>query len=237
MAQEFLPGRVAAVRPLAAEIINVTIAAEALLGVAFEPGADILIRFRGADETAVERRYSIWQHSAAAGTLDICVVQHRLGPGSRWAGACAVGAGLEIAPSRALPIALDRAADAHVLFGDETSIAAAEALIGSLPGDAAVQAYFEVDSPARRWPQRALARPDRVDWVERSGRPGSALLSRLAGQDLPAATGVCAYVTGEAWLCATLHRHLVRERGFPAAAVRAMPYWKQSPRATAALAR
>ena len=35
-----------------------------------------------------------------------------------------------------------------------------------------------------------------------------------------------AYVTGEAWLCAMVHAHLVRDRGFPAGAVRAMPYWK-----------
>jgi NADPH-dependent ferric siderophore reductase len=33
-------------------------------------------------------------------------------------------------------------------------------------------------------------------------------------------------VTGEAWLCAMVQAHLVRDRGFAAGAVRAMPYWK-----------
>jgi NADPH-dependent ferric siderophore reductase len=34
-------------------------------------------------------------------------------------------------------------------------------------------------------------------------------------------------LTGEAWLCAVVYAHLLRERGFSAGAVRAMPYWKR----------
>jgi NADPH-dependent ferric siderophore reductase len=57
-------------------------------------------------------------------------------------------------------------------------------------------------------------------------RPGSALVSWLARQSFPSANSSIAYVTGEAWLCAMVHAHLMRDRCFPVGAVRAMPYWK-----------
>jgi NADPH-dependent ferric siderophore reductase len=160
----------------------------------------------------------------------LCVVLHGLGPGSRWAARCAVGDPVEISRSRALPIALDRSAEAHLLFGDETSIASAEALIRALPAEAVLLACFEVTSMECRWPKPEVARPEKVRWVHRAGRPGSALVSWLARQSLPAANSTTAYVTGEAWLCAMVHAHLVRDRGFPTGAVRAMPYWKTKSR-------
>jgi NADPH-dependent ferric siderophore reductase len=89
-----------------------------------------------------------------------------------------------------------------------------------------VLACFEVASMDHRWPEPELTRPEKVRWVARAGRPGSALLSWLARRSLSSTNSTTAYVTGEAWLCAMVHAHLVRERGFPAGAVRAMPYWK-----------
>jgi NADPH-dependent ferric siderophore reductase len=133
---------------------------------------------------------------------------------------------VDISRSRALPIALDRSAQAHLLLGDETSIASADALIRALQVEAVVVACFEVASMDYRWPKPELARPENIRWVDRAGRPGSALVSWLARQSLPFVNSSTAYVTGEAWLCAIVHAHLVRDRGFPAGAVRAMPYWK-----------
>ena len=224
MAERFEAGCVSAARELSSGVKNVTIAAESLKGFAFEPGADVAIRLPREDGGADERRYSVWKSSAEAGTFDVCVVQHKLGPGSRWAAQCAVGDPVEIERSRAIPIALDRLAAAHVLLGDETSIASAEALIRALPAEAVVLAYFEVACLEHRWHDPELVRAEQVHWVERVGRPGSAILARLAKQSLPPANGTTIYVTGEAWLCATVHTHVVRERGFRSA--RAMPYWK-----------
>ena len=87
-------------------------------------------------------------------------------------------------------------------------------------------ACFEVASIDHRWPDAELARPEKVRWVARAGRPGSTLLSWLAGQSLSSTNSTTAYVTGEAWLCAMVHAHLVRGRGFPTGAVRTRPYWK-----------
>jgi NADPH-dependent ferric siderophore reductase len=231
MADGFEAGRVFATRLLCSQIRNVTIAADSLVGFAFEPGADVVIRFSLGDGSADERHYSVWKSSAEAGTFDLCVVLHGLGPGSRWAARCAVGDPVEICCSSALPIALDRSVDAHLFFGDETSIASAEALTRALPAEAIVLACFEVASIDHRWPEPEVARPEDVRWVDRVGRPGSALVSWLARQSLPSANSTTAYVTGEAWLCAMVHAHLVRDRGFPAGAVRAMPYWKTRSRA------
>jgi NADPH-dependent ferric siderophore reductase len=219
-------GRVGAARYLSPGFRALTIAAESPAGLAFEPGADVAVRLPLADGSADERRYSVWKSSAAAGTFDVCVVQHGLGPGSRWAGQCAVGDRVEFAPSRALPIALDRSAETHLFIGDETSVASAEALIRALPAQARVHAWFEVASSDYRWPASELLRPDAVDWVARDGRPGAGLVARLARETLPPASGTTMYVTGEAWLCAMIHAHVVRQRGVPPAAVRAMPYWK-----------
>jgi len=203
---------------MSSQVRNVTIAAESLAGFAFEPGADVAIRLPRGDGGADERHYSVWK-STAEGKFDLCVVLHGLGPGSQWAARCAVGDPVEISRSRALPIALGRSVEAHLLFGDETSIASAEALIRALPAEAVVLACFEVASMDRRWPDPEVARPEAVRWVDRAGRPGSALVSWLARQSLPSANSVTAYVTGEAWLCAMVHAHLVRDRGFPTGAV------------------
>jgi NADPH-dependent ferric siderophore reductase len=229
MLQGFEAGRVSGARLLSLKVRNVTIAAESLASFVFEPGADVTIRVPCDEAGADERHYSVWK-STVEGTVDLCVVLHGLGPGSRWAARCAIGDTVEISRSCALPIALDRSVEAHLFFGDETSIASADALIRALPAEAVVLACFEVASTHYRWPEPEVARPEGIRWVDRAGRPGSALVSWLTRQSFPSAKSTTAYVTGEAWLCAMVQAHLVRDRGFPARAVRAMPYWKTKSR-------
>jgi NADPH-dependent ferric siderophore reductase len=96
-------------------------------------------------------------------------------------------------------------------------------MIRALPAEAVVLACFEVASTDHRWPQAEVTGSESIRWVDRAGRPGSALVSWLECQSLPSANATTAYVTGEAWLCAMVHAHLLRDRGFPTEAVRAMP--------------
>jgi NADPH-dependent ferric siderophore reductase len=229
MPQEFEAGRVCAVRLLCPQIKNITISAEPLGGFAFEPGAEVTIRLPPEGGSADERHYSVWK-STARGEFEVCIVLHGLGPGSRWATQCAVGDTVEISRSRVLPIALDRSTEAHLFFGDEPSLASADAMMRALSADTVVFAGFEISSIERRWPDSEFFRPKAVRWIDRVGRAGSALVAWLARQSFPSAQSTTAYVTGEAWLCAIVHAHLVRERGFPARAVRAMPYWKSRSR-------
>jgi len=225
MPQIFADGRVCATRLLCPQIRNITIAAEVLAGFAFDPGADVTLRLPPLAGSADERHYSVWK-STAHGEFDVCVVLHGLGPGSRWATQCAVGDTVEISRSHVLPIALDRSTKAHLFVGDETSIASADAMMRALPADAVVFACFEISSIDCRWPDSEIFRPHAVRWIDRAGRAGSALVAWLANQSFPAPNSTTAYVTGEAWLCAMVHAHLVRERDLPPRAVRAMPYWK-----------
>ena len=109
----------------------------------------------GGDGIADERHYSVWK-STAEGRVDLCVTLHGLGPGSRWASRCAVGNPVEISRSNVLSIALDRSTETHLFFGDETSIAAAEAMIRALPAETVVLACFEAASTDHRWPQAEL---------------------------------------------------------------------------------
>jgi NADPH-dependent ferric siderophore reductase len=218
--------RVAAARYLAPEIRHVAIASGAL-STSLPAGAEVALRLPPENERFEERHYSVWRSDAAKGTLDVCVVLHGLGPGSRWAARCAAGDDLEISLPRALPIALDGSAREHVFLGDETSIASTDALMRALPAGAPRLACFELASPDRRWPDGELADPAAVRWLPSGARPGAALLAWLESARLPPSAETTAYVTGEAWLCAAVQSRLVRERGFAPRSVRAHPYWKR----------
>jgi NADPH-dependent ferric siderophore reductase len=91
MPQGFEVCRVSAVRLMSSQVRNVTLAAKSLAGFAFEPGADVAIRLPRGDGGTDERHYSVWK-STVEGKFDLCVVLHGLGPGSRWAARCVVGA-------------------------------------------------------------------------------------------------------------------------------------------------
>ncbi|HKC26318.1 MAG TPA: siderophore-interacting protein [Thermoanaerobaculia bacterium] len=195
------------------------------------PGAEAALRIPSDGGGFEERHYSVWRSDAAKGTLDVCVVLHGLGAGSRWAARCRAGDELELSLPRALPIALDDSAREHVFLGDETSIASADALMRALPAGAPRLACFELGSGDRRWPDAELADPAAVRWLACGARPGAALLAWLESAELPPPSETTAYVTGEAWLCAVVQSSLVRERRFSPRSVRAFPYWKRRPSA------
>ena len=70
MSQGFEAGCVSAARLLSSRVRNVTIAADSLMGFAFEPGADVAIRLPSGDGGADERHYSVWK-STAEGKFDV----------------------------------------------------------------------------------------------------------------------------------------------------------------------
>jgi NADPH-dependent ferric siderophore reductase len=209
-------GRVVGARLLAPRVRNLTIASDE----AVEPAHDVLLHL----PTGEGRRYSVWRHEGT--TFDLCINLHGRGPGSRWAESCAIGDSIDYERSRAPSMALDLNAAAHVFLGDETSIASAEALIRNVERATSVRLRFEIPSEASRWPDDLLERSGSVTWLFRSGRPGARLLEELK-RDPPALPERAAlYVTGDAWLCAMVHRHWVHELRRPPALVRALPFWR-----------
>jgi NADPH-dependent ferric siderophore reductase len=223
----FERARVVASRRLAPAVANLTLHVPSLAGSAAPPAGEVVLRLANADGRTDERRYSVWRSDGTAATLDVCVVLHGLGPGSRWAAGCAGGEPLEVSVPKAPPFPLVPFASEHLFLGDETSVAGADALMRALPEDAARRACFEVGSDETRWPGDALADAGVVTWILRQGRPGAALSAWLGG--FRAKEGCAAYVTGEAWLCAAVQTRLVKECGVAPAAVRALPFWRRRP--------
>jgi NADPH-dependent ferric siderophore reductase len=206
---------------------RIVLRASSLAGRAFAPGADVVLRL---PHVAGDRRYSVRRCVEAEGTLEIWVVLHGAGEGSRWAERASPGDVLALAPSPALPIALAPAADTHVFLGDETSLASSVAMACAAGAGARTECAFEVRSATDRCAAAELPRTAGVRWIPReqvAARPGATLLSWLPGADLPLDGDVCVYVTGETWLCTMVQSWLVRTRGVPAQRVRAMPYWKR----------
>lgn len=70
-----------------------------------------------------------------------------------------------------------------------------------------------------------LPRSGELTWTRRgAGTDMDVLVRALRQLDLPAHPGT-AYVAGEARACQAVRAHLVRERGWPRAAVRVKAFW------------
>jgi NADPH-dependent ferric siderophore reductase len=224
-------GRVTLVRALAPHVRQIRVEAADSLVSAVAAG-EVSVRLAGV-EGPCERRYSVWRTEGVA--FDLAVVLHGGGPGAVWAAQVSVGDVVDYRPSRP-PIALDPAAARHLFLSDETGVASAQALARAAPAGVLVRCVHEITNDGVRWSDAFLTDPRHVAWIVREGRPGAALGAQLgaarAADYVPPGTAV--YVTGEAWLCATLARFVVRAWGVPSERVRALPYWKLRPRSPTA---
>ncbi|MFC9330191.1 siderophore-interacting protein [Kitasatospora sp. NPDC057015] len=89
----------------------------------------------------------------------------------------------------------DTTADWHLLAGDESALPAIAAALESLPADADVRAFVEVDGPEE---EQTFASAAKVVWLHRGDRPVGELLVRAVRElDFPEGR-VHAFVHGEA---------------------------------------
>ncbi|MBL7502222.1 siderophore-interacting protein [Frankia sp. CNm7] len=222
---------VVGVEQLAARTRRVTLAGEALAGLAWTPGQHVSVVL--ADPSApgtwlrdprdLKRTYSVWDYQPD-GRLDLAVYDHGGdAPGARWARAAAAGRGVLVkGPEGHLVAQPD--APYHVFAGDDTAAVAFGAILRSLPATAPVFGAIEHDRPDDALP---LARRDELTLVYRQGAPAAdspRLPATLAALTLPAEPGV-AYVAGEARAIQAIRRHLVDDRGWPRRAVVTHPFW------------
>jgi NADPH-dependent ferric siderophore reductase len=196
-----------------------------LAAASFAPGADVTLQIPHQGST-LPRRYSIWRSGPFWFALRVTL--HGRGPAGRWAASCAAGDAIAIERTDTLPLSLDASAETHRLFGDETFTATADLFAITLPPATDLRIWLEAPDD-RRWPTVELCRPEAVRWVDREGRPGAALLARIDAGELDPPPHAAVYVAGEAWLCASVCRALVRGRGVPPDRVRSLPYWKERP--------
>jgi NADPH-dependent ferric siderophore reductase len=202
----------------------VSLADPLLAGLRHSPGQDLTLSLP-AEPRPLKRRYSIRRLDQARAEVEIQIVLHGDGPGSRWASRLAVGERVEGIGPRG-KITLDPEASWHLFLGDEAYLPASSAMAEALPRDRrAIMVMAKGPDVAELSPDCA-AELDGPTWVERTGpaETAAALLDALEGRDLSAAGGH-AYLGGEAHTVAALRAGLIA-RGLAESAVSAKAYWR-----------
>lgn len=161
---------------------------------------------------------------AAAGELDLEIVDHGDGPASTWAATAAAGDRAAVSgPARGFPVPAD--ADGFLLAGDETAIAAISQLLETLPADRPIEVHLEVMAPAAR-----VALPDHsaasVTWhdLPPGEAPGATLVEAVRTAAIGETTRV--WAAGEAASMQRIRRHLFDERAVPRPRTWIRGYWK-----------
>jgi len=192
-----------------------------------EPGPNGL-RFPG-DVRPEGRDYTPRSFDPERNELVIDFVIHGDGPASNWARDAVAGDTVGVGGPRA-SFLVRESYDWYLLVGDETAMPAIWRRLRELR-EAPALAFIEVRDADEK---RALDIPPGADvrWILRHGLAAAhdaRLLHSVRVSELP--PGRCyAFVAGEAELAKAIRRHLVEERGFDAADVKASGYWRRGER-------
>jgi NADPH-dependent ferric siderophore reductase len=188
------------------------------------PGQDVMLMVAVDGDRPVRRRYTIRALDQSRRLLTLDVVRHGEGPGERWVRSVRPGDRIEgIGPRGKIFPAVG--ADWHLFAGDESSLAAAFAMVGSLPRGTTATVILEVPEPADQQEPDAAADVS-MRWLPRGGGPAgepAALARALSSVPLPAGRGH-AYLFGEAKVVLRL-REVAAERGLAEDQVSAKAYW------------
>jgi NADPH-dependent ferric siderophore reductase len=232
LAKAFVSCEVIEVDQVGTSARRVRLAGPALTDLAWTPGQHIRLHVQsmfsartwlGNPKDAL-RTYTVWDRDPEAGTISLRMHDHGGdGPGVRWARAVVPGqSATVVAPYGDFVL---RTAPYHVFAGDDTAAAAIAAMTRALQGQEPTYGVLETTSADD---EVGLARSG--GGIERVGRPGPssspspALLDAFRDLELPDTPGA-AYLAGEARTCQALRDHLVRDRGWPRAAVKVKPFW------------
>ncbi|MFJ6832012.1 siderophore-interacting protein [Streptomyces sp. NPDC091209] len=197
---------------------------------------------------AVMRSYTLRELRRDPDEIDIDFALHGLepgatvpaGPASRWASGARSGdrvvlLGPAVEDNRAIRFRPPADTDLVVLWGDETAVPAASAILASLPAGLRVRAWLEVQHAADIQDPTTSADAE-ITWLVRDehsdashpGSPGSSMaLDALRAAQLPATRAPYAWIAGESGRMRELRRHLVRERGIDRRRVTFVGYWRQ----------
>lgn len=152
------------------------------------------------------------------------------GPASRWASLAEPGdrvllLGPAVADNRAIRFRPPEGADLVLVWGDETALPAASAILESLPAGTRARVWLEVHHAEDI--QDLLTEADaEITWLVRAeGAP--AALDAIRDAQLPPAERPYAWIAGESGRVKELRRHLVRERGIDKRCVTFVGYWRE----------
>lgn len=198
------------------------------------------------DVRAVMRSYTLraLRRDALGNTteIDIDFVLHGVepgattpaGPASRWASRCGAGdrvqlLGPAIADNRAIRFRPPEDTDLVLIWGDETALPAASAILESLPAGTRARVWLEVHDPGTVQDLATQADAE-VTWLvqDESSAEGSPMaLGALREAQLPPAERPYVWIAGESACVKQLRRHFVGERGIDRRRVTFVGYWRQ----------
>ncbi|POX56116.1 NADPH-dependent ferric siderophore reductase [Streptomyces sp. Ru71] len=152
------------------------------------------------------------------------------GPASRWAARAVPGdrvllLGPAIADNRAIRFRPPEDTGLILMWGDETAVPAATAILESLPAGARVRAWLEV--PHAGDIQDVVTEADaEITWLVRhDGSPTA--VDAVRATPLPSSTRPYVWIAGESGRVKELRRHFVGERGVDRRRVTFVGYWRQ----------
>ncbi|MER6030301.1 siderophore-interacting protein [Streptomyces sp. NPDC001851] len=183
------------------------------------------------DIRAVMRSYTLRSLRRDPDEIDIDFALHTpAGPASRWASRATAGdrvllLGPAVADNRAIRFRPPEDTDLVVLWGDETAVPAATAILESLPAGTRARAWLEVPHAGDIQDVRTEADAEITWLVRHDGSPMAVDAVRAA--QLPAADRPYVWIAGESGHVKALRRHFVGERGVDRRRVTFVGYWRQ----------
>ncbi|MFH9065637.1 siderophore-interacting protein [Streptomyces coeruleorubidus] len=191
---------------------------------------------------AVMRSYTLRALRRDPDEIDIDFALHGIepdasvqaGPASRWAARAAAGdrvllLGPAVADNRAIRFRPPEDTDLVVVWGDETAVPAASAIVEALPAGTRARVWLEVPHAGdiQDLPTEADAE---ITWLvrdEKGDQGPSTALAALREAQLPPAERPYVWIAGESGCVKELRRHFVRERGIDRRRVTFVGYWRR----------
>ncbi|WP_153814257.1 siderophore-interacting protein [Streptomyces sp. SUK 48] len=190
------------------------------------------------DVRAVMRSYTLRELRREPDEIDIDFALHGVepgaaapaGPASQWAARAVPGdrvlvLGPVLADNRAIRFRPPEDTDLVVMWGDETAVPAATAILESLPAGTRVSAWLQVPHAADIQDVRTDADAE-ITWLVR-GEGAPEPLAALRDARLPGAAHPYVWIAGESGQVKALRRHFVGERGVDRRRVTFVGYWRR----------
>jgi NADPH-dependent ferric siderophore reductase len=183
------------------------------------------------DVRAVMRSYTLRALRRSPDEIDIDFALHTpAGPASRWAARAGAGdralvLGPVLADNRAIRFRPPADTDLVVLWGDETAVPAATAILESLPAGTRVRAWLQVPDAGDIQDVRTEADAEITWLVRHDGTPMAVDAVRAAA--LPCGERTYVWLAGESGQVKALRRYFVGEGGVDRRRVTFVGYWRQ----------
>ncbi|MER7662454.1 siderophore-interacting protein [Streptomyces sp. NPDC096193] len=185
------------------------------------------------DVRAVMRSYTVREQRRAddgSSEVDIDFAVHEDGgPACRWAGQAAPGQkvtvlGPAVADNASVRCRPPKDTDWVLVWGDETALPAAAAILEWLPAGTRARVWLEVPHAGDRLDLTTAADAE-ITWLVREESAPSAV-EAVRAAELPDGAGY-AWIAGESGSVKALRRHLVGERGMDRRRVTFVGYWRR----------